>query len=679
MRTFLILCILTLLSLQTFASDSSTPESSSPVDLEADQLDFEEETGRYHAQGKVHLIQGDLELTGDQLWWNQLTGEVEVSGDVTFKGAEETLSGEKIIYNLQQGTGVVDNGSGHWPSQTLTLSGKRLERLGPNKFRIYDGRFTICDGERPAWSIGSTRAELTLGRYLTARHAIIYVKDVPIFYLPYFMTSIKTERESGFLMPRFGFSDRRGTEISTAWYQVLGRNMDATFSLDHLSSLGTGTGIEYRYVFDQSQRGRLKTYAIFARDGVNRGALDWQHIGQFENGLRAVVDAEYVNERDFYTDFGNVSGEYNKQKVISSVFVNRLWGKSSLTGQLKYLKDLETADPLPWQAAPHIDYSIAPLRIRQTPFYVGLQSAYTNFTRDRGTTAQRLTLRPALGVHSYLFRGLEFDSEYGYRHREYTQTEDGFGRSSGVSDFRARLASRVFRKYGGGARSWLHSIEPEASYNYSEAGKDNLPVFDRYDTSVDGNFLSYALVSRLAGKWIDSEGTEIQREVVWLRFSQSYDLLSDSLSGSDFSDLRIELVLRPTAHSSLSLDAYYDVEHERLPDFSVGAALSDDTGNSLGATYRKRRPLTGLDQVENLNFRVDLAWLKPIYLGYEQRYDFLETRLLEQVLNVDYRQQCWGLRIDLRDGENDRSIMFTLSLGGIGEVGTFGKSYDRGY
>jgi len=673
----LILILLFWTALASIAAELPALDAGVPVDLEADQLNFDEARGLYHAQGTARLSQGALQLASDQIWWNKQTGEVDATGDARFTGPGEVLSGKRITYNLQQGTGVVDEGDAYWQEKSLRLSGQRIERLGPTHFRVHEGRFTLCEGERPAWSLGSSLADVTIGRYLTAKHALVYVKNIPVFYLPYVMIPIKTERESGFLIPSLGFSDKRGTEFSTAWYQVLGPHMDATFYLDHLSKLGTGTGLEYRYIFGHGQRGEFKAYTVFAQEGGNRWALDWRHFGQLTDSARLVVDAEYVNERDYFADYGEVAGEYNQQKVISSLFVNQRWSKASLTAQVKSIKDLETDDPLPWQAAPLIDFTIAPWRLAKTPLYLGLESSYTDFRRAEGATGKRLMLRPTIGVHSFLFKGLEFDSEYSYRQRQYFQLDEGLSDSSGSSAIRARLSSSLFRVFGGGRRSWLHGVEPELNYNRSEANLGNeLPVFDRYDQSAERNTLGYALVMRLTGKWIGSEGAETQREVVWLKFSQDYDLHAEG-DVDPFSELRTQLNLSPTAHSALAFDLFYDMELNRIPDFTVDGNVGDARGNRLGVVYHKRRPEADIGKIDNLNFTIDVALLKPLYLHYEQRYDILESKQLEQVIGLDLRRQCWGLNATLREREEERSIMFTLTLSGIGEVGKFGRSYSN--
>jgi LPS-assembly protein len=124
------------------------------------------------------------------------------------------------------------------------------------------------------------------------------------------------------------------------------------------------------------------------------------------------------------------------------------------------------------------------------------------------------------------------------------------------------------------------------------------------------------------------------------------------------------------------MDAYFDVDQGRLPDLSLAGTLADGKGDGLNLGYYRRRPLSGLGEVDNLNVGVNIALLKPLYLGYSQRYDLLQSASLERILTLDLRQQCWGLKTTLRDREDDRSIMFEFTLSGIGSVGKFAQDFN---
>lgn len=147
---FVILLGLLLSPLMVSAADwGQVGASGVPVNLEADELSYDKQSGRYRAVGNVHLQQGDVKLRSRVLWWNQQSGEVEAEGEVEMTSPEEQMSGSKLRYNLQQGTGSVDDGYIFVREQNLHVRGKIVERRGKLDYRVTDGTFTTCDGDVP--------------------------------------------------------------------------------------------------------------------------------------------------------------------------------------------------------------------------------------------------------------------------------------------------------------------------------------------------------------------------------------------------------------------------------------------------------------------------------------------------------------------------------------------------
>ena len=86
--------------------------------------------------------------------------------------------------------------------------------------------------------------------YAKLKHTRFKVGKAPIFYLPWLLWPVKTDRASGFLMPDFGNSNSRGYFLGTALFWAMRRNMDTTFYMDYYSIAGPAGGLEYRYVSD---------------------------------------------------------------------------------------------------------------------------------------------------------------------------------------------------------------------------------------------------------------------------------------------------------------------------------------------------------------------------------------------------------------------------------------------
>ncbi len=135
------------------------------------------------------------------------------------------------------------------------------------------------------------------------------------------------------------------------------------------------------------------------------------------------------------------------------------------------------------------------------------------------------------------------------------------------------------------------------------------------------------------------------------------------------------MVLRPTRQTFLDIDASYDVHDgsgsfpERFRAFSARLGARDDAGNALSLETHYRR-----DETDYLSGEVDMAWLKPVYVSYKQRYHLGQSRTLENVASVEFRSQCWSVFFTYRDRLEDEEYYVTFSLTGVGNVGGFGGS-----
>ena len=671
----LLLILVVLMPIPVVAADfSQLGKEGAPIRLEADQLSYDRETGLYRASGDVTLIQGDFEVYSQELQWNQTSGDLEAEGDVRLVSPDEVLSGRKVHYNLLQGTGVIENGHFFLPQQNLHVYGEKIERLGVSDYRIYDGTFTTCDGDVPSWKFGASQVDLTLGGYARARNTVFYLKNIPSAYFPYMIYPAKTDRESGLLIPGVGYSDSRGFQYSAAYYQVLGVNQDATLYLDYLSKMGLGKGLEYRYIFGGGNAGEAKAYHINVDqvDGVKvneqRYALKWRHDGMLPGAVRLVADTAYVNDKDYFKDFGGAAGEYNKDQVQSKLFLTRHWDRYSLVGLFKYTKDLQTDDKTTLQLLPRVTFDTTRQRFGESVFFYDFTTEYSHFWREEGLRGERLMARPALSAHIPLAKVFDLAPELAWRQRYYWGlSDDSSATDAGLVEFSTKLATTALeRGYTAFGTTLRHALFPEVTYsNIPDVDQSDLPEFDDFDRIDAENNLEYALVQRLTGSFSTSEQGSYVRELIYLRVGLVQDLRQEA-DGSGFTDLRTELKLQPTEYFSFASDSTYATDAGQWQKFSAHATLADSQENSVSARYRYNRE----DDVDYAAINLSTSFLKPVYLTYQQRYDFTEDQQLEQIVAVEYRQQCWSVRLALRDRENDRSVMLSFSMSGIGSVGS---------
>jgi len=657
-----------------------------PVRLEADQLAFDEQAGTYHARGNVLLERGGYTLRSDAVDYDSAGGTALARGNVHLDAPEGTLDGSELTLHVDSGLGTVKDGRLWLRNDNFRISGRQIVRTGEQSFFVEDGRFTTCDGERPAWQFGAGSVAVTVGGYARSRDTVFYLAGLPVLYSPYLLFPVKTERESGLLTPSFGYSDKRGFQADLAWYWVIARNQDATFYLDYLSQLGVGKGVEYRYVFDHDNRGEALLYHVSGLENADdRYAVNWLHGGDLPGGVRLSADVEYVSERDYFEDFGQVAEEYNKDQVQSILAAARQWGALNVTGQLEYTKDLEQNNDQTLQRLPEFKADLLRQRIGSSAFYYDVEGSATRFWRREGVTGDRLIVRPSLAAVLSPGELLEIEPEVGYTGRLYRTSAEGPGEEThGIYDLSTRLATRLARVYpvaGARLQKLRHSIEPDVVYRFIPADdQGQLPLFDAADRIPATNLVSYGVTNRLIGRLQEGEGAApLYHEYLYLRLSQEYDIrearrtrLPGTEDRTPFSALRAEVTVRPTPLSYLDVDMRYDANRdvEQITTLNADAGVRDAGGNALDLTYRYSR-----ESLEYLGGRLQLAWLKPVYLDYQNRYDLRDSTLLEQVVGAEYRGQCWSLFLTYRDRLEDREITLSFALSGIGRVGGFSGSF----
>jgi LPS-assembly protein len=669
-----------LYALPALAEENQAPDAeTTPIELEAEELTFDKATGIYLAERDVLLRKGEEVLQADRVRWNDVTSEAAAFGHVRLTSPEGVVSGDELQLNLASKVGLIRNGRIFVRQPNVHITGTEIEKTGERTYRVEDGTFTTCDGEIPSWKFSARELDVTVDGIAWGKHVFFHVYDVPVLYLPIIGYPVMTERESGLLMPSAGYSDKRGAQLSLAYYQVIDRNMDATFYLDYLSRLGLGKGIEYRYILGHDNDGKVKGYHITGLSGENdHFALDWQHKGTLPGQVRLLADVLYVSKRDYFSQFGEVAGEYNRDKAESLVAASRHWGKNNLAGQVKYVKDLEQSDDLTLQRLPEVKYAMIRQRIGDTPLYYRLDSTAAYLYQDQGIKAGRFSARPAL---SAVFRPggvLEIVSEAGYLERFYTGSDGE--EAEGLFDFSTRLSTRFARVYpvnGRLVRKIRHVVQPEVVYSYiPSVDQSDLPQLDAFDDIGRRNTFAYGFTNRLIARLENPEGQVDYHEFLYLRLAQEYDIKEsrrDLLAPQDqdgpFTDLRTELIVRPTRRSYVDIDTRYDVSSGNgVLTFSAETGLQDKKGNSLAFSYRYLK-----DEQEYLGARVGLALLKPVYVDYEQRYSFDGGNSLEKVLNLEYRAQCWSLFLTYRDREDNQEISFSFALTGLGRTSHLGS------
>ncbi|MBW1888650.1 MAG: LPS-assembly protein LptD, partial [Deltaproteobacteria bacterium] len=245
-----------------------------PVRVLADAMSYNQETGVYVAYGNAEIHQVDRTLKADIIEYHLQTQLARARGNVILTEGNDVLACDYLEVNLETKEGLVSGGKLFYQKENFHLKGSYLEKLGEDRYRIENGEFTTCDGERPPWKFTCKEADITVEGTAKVKGATFHIKDYPVLYFPYLVYPAKTKRQSGFLTPSAGSSSSEGFNFDNAYFWAISPSSDATAYLDFASEKGTGLGSEYRYIANEASRGRFYGYFISERSSYRRDKYD---------------------------------------------------------------------------------------------------------------------------------------------------------------------------------------------------------------------------------------------------------------------------------------------------------------------------------------------------------------------------------------------------------------------
>ena len=105
-----------------------------------------------------------------------------------------------------------------------------------------------CNCEDPAWSIGFTSGDLnTTKEWMNTYNTTLYIKDIPVFYTPYFGFPTDDTRRTGLLTPTIGYSKSEGFQYAQPIYFAPSANYDIEYTPQIRTNRGNGHTLQYRY------------------------------------------------------------------------------------------------------------------------------------------------------------------------------------------------------------------------------------------------------------------------------------------------------------------------------------------------------------------------------------------------------------------------------------------------
>jgi LPS-assembly protein len=551
-------------------SPDEDKEADAPWEISADTIAYLEENVVI-AEGNVIISKGDQKITADRVRFDDNTKKAWGEGNVMVVDGSDVLTGERMEINLKTGTGTVHDGHLFIYESNFHIRGNWVEKVGPQTFHARRAQITACDREDPDWRFTGTNIKTTLEGYASGWNGVLWLWKIPVLYTPYLVVPVKTDRQTGFLLPHFGLSDRLGFEYQQPFFWAINDSTDATFYYHYLTERGNKLGAELRFVFTPAAYGAVMydflsdrcvedgspeatndcgyTFDNYKRTNQDRYWFRMKHDqGELPLGFSAKLDLDYVSDQDYLFDFkSGVNGfeatdeffeeffgrdidDFNDTTRVNKFNLNRRWLHYNLDAGVIWTDDviarLYGEKDLTVQQLPSITLDGLKQQVFQTPLYYSLESGYERFWRQDGdesrniTALQRGDIYPRLfwPMRARYFFTLEPSVGARYTYWNVDDYEPGFEEEESqfdrtIYDASVTWASEVYRVYdiwGETVERIKHSIRPRIIYDYiPEEEQDELPYFSTIDRINPRDEVTYSLVSLFTSKLI--RGRDDQR------------------------------------------------------------------------------------------------------------------------------------------------------------------------
>lgn len=713
---FFVICLLALAIPASFAqSGASVPTAGTavtgdgeetPVDVQADEMEYEAEQKLMTARGHVVVTRGKDVLKADYMTVRTDTQDAHAVGNVVFNREGNLWKGDEMSYNFK--TRIGDFGQFNASLPPFYVSAKDSKRTSPDEYILHNATITTCEGDRPDVYIKAREARVIKQSTIVARGVVFYVGGVPIFYVPKWTRNIKDDKSDMDFVP--GYSSRAGAYLLTAYNYHMECGVTASTHLDYRAKRGVGVGEDLSWGDPKlDYRGELKTY--YAND---KSPMEKRDEGEQED-LEGLVDSDRyrirlsdvhnlsvrdyaVTELNYLSDPAIIEDFFDDEYRDNAQPENRVTlvhSADKFTAGLEFNKRLnDFYDNV--NRLPEATFNVPRMQLGESPFYYESQNAASFLEKEfaeksdedsydafRVDSAHKvfyptkhlgfLNVIPRAG-----YRGTYYSKTYEYTTvtNLVTVTDTNGVKSttnevvSLADDLGADLRNLYelgfetsFKSFGVLNNDWLsrddqglrHVVEPYMDYTYipePNLTPDQLPQFDDVDTLDERNDVLLGVRNKFQTK---RKGAV--HDLVDFNVWSTYYVEKPEGTSNEFSDVYFKTELRLVDWLPIDFKGAYDQYEGTVDEFDTQVAVIWPDQTRLALDYRYAD-----DSYDQLASELTLFPSRTWSLNVYNRYSF-ETELIEeQSYFVQHNGRCVGWGIGYKKIDTDFQIWFRFWL-----------------
>ncbi len=280
-------------------------------------------------------------------------------GNPVLQGSgNEPVESDQVCYDVDRRLGVALRARTKYGQSggTWFVEGQQLYTRENDRIYSANATFTTCDLEEPHYHFAAKNVKIVHKEILVARDVTLRFQDVPVFWLPFLVQSMKDGRRSGLLTPQFIITDivrnRAGYDrriSNLGFYWAISDYMDARFALDWWSDHWVALDGSFGYNWArQFLRGNVLLTRYWRTDGSRQLDLVTNHSWQPGENTTVSISgdfrsAELIEQHSFDPT------QLNRTIASNASFNHRFgWGTLNIgANRTQYLTQDQTTTTFP--------------------------------------------------------------------------------------------------------------------------------------------------------------------------------------------------------------------------------------------------------------------------------------------------------------------------------------------
>lgn len=329
--------------------------------LSANELVYNKDAERVIVRGAVQINYGGYQMVAQQVEYSQKTGRIIATGEIELiePGGNKVYADQMDVTD-DFGNGFIERLRVETTDLTK-LAAVTGERRNGEEMILNNAVYTACTpcatdpDHKSLWHVKAQRI-VQNGKTHTIRmeNAKFELFGKPILYLPVLEVPDQTvKRKSGFLVPKFSYTQKLGAGVAIPYYWAISPYMDATVTATGLTRQGFLLQGEFRQRFEngehilsmagisQLNRGSFTGNTVDARE-TNRGMIGSK--AKFDINPRWTFGWDVLVQSD-----NNFAKTYELSTFDGTTFTNQVYlsglGKRNSFDARAFYFDIQDADP----------------------------------------------------------------------------------------------------------------------------------------------------------------------------------------------------------------------------------------------------------------------------------------------------------------------------------------------